>query len=106
MTPKQGLTYYVLSEEVIRKRLSRHNIPLRCCICGGTLYIGDDIVRKHRKLYHKTCWENAYFDIPDSILEPEDMLYIESGSIPVSSTNTITFGVGNITHAHLNQKTF
>jgi hypothetical protein len=113
MTPKQGLTYYVLNDEVIRKRLARRNIPLRCCICSGTLCIGDSIVRKHRKLYHKTCWENAYFDISDSILEPEDIQYIETGSIPVSSfvpittsaistntipTNTVTFLVADTRH--------
>jgi hypothetical protein len=119
MSPTQGLTYYVLNEEVIRKRLARYNIPLRCCICSGTLCIGDSIVRKHRKLYHKTCWENAYFDIPDSILEPEDIQYIETGNVPVTSfvpittstistntipTNTITFHVRGSTHGDLNQK--
>jgi hypothetical protein len=118
MTPKQGLTYYVLSEEVIRKRLTKYNIELKCYLCGGTLQIGDNIVRKRRKLHHRICWENSYIDIPDSILEPEDIQYIETGSIPASSSfsitsgsiplntipTTIAFGVANSCHADLNQK--
>jgi hypothetical protein len=82
---------------------------------GGTLQVGDNIVRKRRKLYHRTCWENSFIDIPDDILEPEDIQYIETGSIPVSSTfsitttisnntipsNTITFDVRGSTHGDL-----
>jgi hypothetical protein len=113
MTPKQGLTFYVLTEEIIRKRIARHNIQLECCLCGGTLRVGDSVVRKRRKMYHRVCWESTYIDVPDDVLEPEDIQYIETGSIPVSSTlpittstiqTSITLGVGNITHAHLNQK--
>jgi hypothetical protein len=113
MTPKQGLTFYVLSEEVIRKRIARHNIQLECCLCGGTLRVGDSVVRKRRKMYHRICWENSYIDIPDNILNEEDLCLIESGSIGVSSTlsiasstipTNIIFGVRNITHADLNQK--
>jgi hypothetical protein len=87
-------------------------------LCGGTLQVGDSIVRKRRKLYHRTCWENSFLDIPEDILDEEDLRLIENGSIPVSSTfsitttisnntipsNTITFGVANTRHAHLNQK--
>jgi len=113
MTPKQGLTFYVLTEEIIRKRIARHNIQLECCLCGGTLRIGDSVARKRRKMYHRVCWESSYIDIPDDILEPEDIQYIETGSIPVSSSvpittsaistnaipsNTITFLVGDTTH--------
>jgi hypothetical protein len=95
------------------RRIARYNIQLKCCICGGTLRVGDSVVRKRRKMYHQTCWENSFLDIPDDILEPEDIQYIETGSIPVSSTlpittstilTSITFGVRNMTHAHLNQK--
>jgi hypothetical protein len=106
--PKQGLTFYVLNEEVIRKRIARHNIELKCCICGGTLRVGDSVVRKRRKMYHRICWENTYIDIPDSILDEEDLFLIESGNIGVSSTfsittssistNTITFAVSDIGH--------
>jgi hypothetical protein len=92
MAPKQGLTYYTLTEEVIRKRIARYNLDLRCVLCGGTLQVGDNIVRKRRKLYHRTCWENSFIDIPDDILEPEDIQYIETGSIPVSSGFSITTG--------------
>jgi hypothetical protein len=111
--PKQGLTFYVLNEEVIRKRLTKYNIELKCYLCGGTLQIGDNIVRKRRKLYHRACWENSYIDIPDNILNEEDLCLIESGSIGVSSTlsiasstipTNITFAVGGSTHGDLNQK--
>jgi hypothetical protein len=116
--PKQGLTFYVLNEEVIRKRIARHNIELKCCICGGTLGVGDSVVRKRRKMYHRVCWESTYIDIPDDILDEEDLYLIEDGSIPVSSTlsittstistNTIptniTFAVANTHHVDLNQK--
>jgi hypothetical protein len=108
MTPKQGLTFYVLSDEVIRKRIAKYNIELKCYLCGGTLQIGDNIVRKRRKLYHRACWEKSYIDISDSILESEDIQYIETGSIPTSTsmsitsstipTNTITFAVPDIGH--------
>ena len=117
MTPKQGLTFYVLTEEIIRKRIARHNIKLECCLCGGTLRVGDNVVRKRRKMYHRVCWKSTYIDIPDDILEPEDIQYIETGSIPVSSSfsitsgsiplntipTTIAFGVANSCHADLNQ---
>jgi hypothetical protein len=92
MKQKQGLTFYVLNEEIIRKRLLRYNIKLVCCQCGGTLKIGDSIVRKRRNLYHRSCWENTFIDIPDSILEPEDIQYIETGSIAISSFVPITTG--------------
>jgi hypothetical protein len=83
-------------------------------LCGGTLQVGDNIVRKRRKLYHRTCWENSFLDIPEDILDEEDLRLIENGSIPVSSTfsittstisnntiptNTITFGVAGIRHS-------
>jgi hypothetical protein len=90
MTPKQGLTYYVLNEEVIRKRIARHNIELKCCLCGGTLRVGDNVVRKRRKMYHQVCWESTYIDIPDNILDEEDLHLIESGSIPTSTSMSIT----------------
>ena len=113
MTPKQGLTYYTLTEEVIRKRIARYNLDLKCVLCGGTLQVGDNIVRKRRKLYHRTCWENSFLDIREDILDEEDLRLIENGSIPVSSfvpittsaisnntipSNTITFRVGGSTH--------
>jgi hypothetical protein len=59
-------------------------------------------------MYHRICWENTYTDIPDDVLDEEDLRLIENGSIPVSSfvpittsaistntipTNTITFAV-------------
>jgi hypothetical protein len=118
MTLKQGLTFYVLTEEVIRKRIARHNIKLECCLCGGTLRVGDSVVRKRRKMYHRICWENTYIDIPDSILDEEDLRLIEDGSIPTSISfsitsasipfntipATITFAVANTCHVDLNQK--
>jgi hypothetical protein len=66
-------------------------------------------------MYHRICWENTYIDIPDSILDAEDLHLIESGSIGASSTlsittstipTSITLGVSNIAHANLNQRTF
>jgi len=119
MTPKQGLTFYTLTEDIIRKRIAKYNLELRCYLCGGTLQIGDSIVRKRRKLYHRTCWENSFLDIPEDILDEEDLRLIEDGSIPTSTsfsitsgsipfntipTNTITFVVANTRHGDLNQK--
>jgi len=90
MTPKQGLTFYTLTEDIIRKRIARYNLELRCYLCGGTLQVGDNIVRKRRKLYHRTCWENSFLDIPEDILDEEDLCLIENGSIPISSSLSIT----------------
>jgi hypothetical protein len=71
-------------------------------------------------MYHQTCWENSFIDIPEDILDEEDLCLIENGSIGVSSTfpitsasiplntipTTIAFGVANSCHALLNQRTF
>jgi hypothetical protein len=92
MTPRQHSTFYRLSEEVIKRRFARYDLELKCCICGGTLQIGDNVVRKRRKLYHQTCWENSFLDIPDDILDEEDLRLIEDDSIPTSTSFSITSG--------------
>ena len=85
MKKKQGISYYTLTEEVIRRRLSPHSIPLECVKCRRELYIGNRVVRKRRKLYHQECYENTFLDIPDE-LDYEEEFYIEYGYYPDSST--------------------
>jgi hypothetical protein len=87
MKKKQGLSYYTLTEEIIRRRLLPHSIPLECVVCRRELHIGDKVVRKRRKLYHQECYENTFLDIPDN-LDPEEEFYIEYGYYPSFTTSS------------------
>jgi hypothetical protein len=87
MKKKQGLSYYTLTEEIIRRRLLPHSIPLECVMCRRELHIGDRVVRKRRKLYHQECYENTFIDLPDE-LDPDEEFYIEYGFYPTSSSIT------------------
>jgi hypothetical protein len=91
MKKKQGISYYTLTEEIIRRRLSPHSIPLECVKCGLDLKIGDRIVRRRRLLYHEKCYENTFIDIPDEVLNQEDLDYIEHGEYSeITSSSTLT----------------
>jgi len=48
-------------------------------------------------MYHQTCWENSFIDIPEDILDEEDLRLIENGSIPLSSFVPITTTISNNT---------
>jgi hypothetical protein len=85
MKKKQGLSYYTLSEEIIRRRLLPHSIPLECVVCRRELHVGDKVVRKRRKIYHQECYENTFLDIPDE-LDYEEEFYVEYGYYPDNST--------------------
>ena len=93
---KQSLTFYTLTEEIIRKRFKRilQGRPLEtleCQICRRSFKLGDQIVRRRKKLYHLECFNNSIFDIDDSILDPQDIALIEFGTIPTSTiSSTIT----------------
>jgi hypothetical protein len=86
MRRKQGISYYTLTEKIIKQRLFPHSIPLQCVVCRRELHVGDKVVRKRRKLYHQTCYEATFLDIPD--LDPEDEFFIEYGFYPTSSSIT------------------
>jgi hypothetical protein len=94
MKKKQGLSYYTLTEEIIRRRLLPHSIPLECVMCRRELHIGDKVVRKRRKLYHQECYENTFIDLPDE-LDYEEEFYIEYGYYP-SSTISSTISLSTI----------
>jgi hypothetical protein len=87
MRRKQGISYYTLTERIIRQRLSPHSIPLQCVVCRRELHVGDKVVRKRRKIYHQECYENTFIDLPDE-LDPEEEFYIEYGFYPTSSSIT------------------
>jgi hypothetical protein len=78
MKKKQGISYYTLTEEIIRRRLSPHSIPLECVKCRRELHIGDRIVRRRRLLYHEQCYESTFIDIPDNF-DLEEQYFIEYG---------------------------
>jgi hypothetical protein len=87
---KQTLRKYTLTERVLKQRyLTRGwNLPLICYVCNKEIKIGDRIVRKRSKVYHETCYENTFFDIPD--LDPEDEFFLEHGYYPETiSSSTI-----------------
>jgi hypothetical protein len=87
MRRKQGISYYTLTERIIKQRLSPHSIALECVVCRRELHIGDKVVRKRRKIYHQECWENTFIDLPDE-LDPDEEFYIEYGFYPTSSSIT------------------
>jgi hypothetical protein len=85
---KQGISFYTLTERIIKQRLSPHSIPLQCVVCRRELHVGDKVVRKRRKLYHQTCYEATFLDIPD--LDPEDEFFLEFGYYPNNSTTVLS----------------
>jgi len=92
---KQSLTFYVLDENTIRKRFKRilQGRPLEtleCQICRRSFKLGDQIVRRRRKLYHLSCFNNSIFDISDDILTPEEEYLVENGFYPDEQMNSIT----------------
>jgi hypothetical protein len=89
MKKKQGLSYYTLTEEIIRRRLLPYSIPLECVVCNKQLHIGDRVVRKRRKLYHQECYENTFIDLPDE-LDYEEEFYIQYGYYPSTISSTIS----------------
>jgi hypothetical protein len=85
MTKKKTLSKYVLNAQKM-KRLP----DLECNICRQRLQIGDVIIRKHRKVFHKSCWDSTWIDISDDILTPEEEYLVENGFYPNEQMNTIT----------------
>ena len=90
---KNLFTFYTLTEDIIRKRLSRilKGKPLdtlTCQICKKSFRLGDQIVRRRKKLYHLSCFNNSIFDVPDDILTPEEWYFVENGVYPNESIST------------------
>jgi hypothetical protein len=92
MRKKQGLSFYILTEEIVKRRLSPHSISLTCSKCGKEIKIGQEIVRKRRKLYHLSCWNSMWLDIPDN-LSTEEQFYVEQGFYPTTITTFSTIPV-------------
>jgi hypothetical protein len=91
---KQSLTFYTLTEDTIRKRFKRilQGRPLEtveCQICRRSFKLGDQIVRRRRKLYHLVCFNRSIFDIDDDILTPQEKYFVEFGFFPNEQINTI-----------------
>jgi hypothetical protein len=86
---KQTLRRYILTESVLKQRYLKRgwNLPLVCYKCGRVINIGEKIVRKRSKIYHETCYEATFIDLPDD-LSPEDEFYIEHGYYPSSTIST------------------
>jgi hypothetical protein len=90
---KQCLTFYTLTEDIVRKRLNkilqgRPLDSLRCSICGRAFELNEKIVRRRKKLYHLSCFNNSIFDISDDVLDAEDILLIEGYYANSSTINT------------------
>jgi hypothetical protein len=91
---KNLFTFYTLTEDIIRKRLSRilKGKPLdtlTCQICKKSFRLGDQIVRRRRKFYHLVCFNRSIFDIDDDILTPQEKYFVEFGFYPDEQINTI-----------------
>jgi hypothetical protein len=88
---KQTLRRYTLTESVLKQRYLKRgwNLPLVCYKCGRVINIGERIVRKRRKVYHESCYDSMFLDIPE-ISDDEDLEFIKSGNISVSSSISIT----------------
>jgi hypothetical protein len=87
MKKKQGISFYTLTGEIIKRRILPHSIPLECYKCCKELHIGDKVVRKRRKIYHQECYENMFINLPDN-LDADEEFYIEFGYYPTSSSIT------------------
>jgi len=99
---KQTLRRYILTESVLKQRYLKRgwNLPLVCYKCGRVINIGEKIVRKRSKIYHETCYEATFLDIPD--LDPEDEFFIEYGFYPTSSSFTTSSTIPSTITINLN----
>jgi hypothetical protein len=82
---KKTFSTYVLDLHRIKRLPS-----LECDICKQKLQIGDTIVRKHRRIYHKRCYDISWIDVPDDVFSPEERFFIEHGYFPNEQMNTIS----------------
>jgi hypothetical protein len=90
---KTPLTFYTLTEDIVRKRLNKilQGRPLEtlsCQICQRPFRLNEKIVRRRRKLYHLSCFNNSIFDISDDILTLEEQYFVENGFYPNESIST------------------
>jgi len=62
--------HYTLSEKM-SKILKSRGIILICKICCCPILVGDEVESKQQrrgktKLYHKKCYEDSHYDVPDN----------------------------------------
>jgi hypothetical protein len=79
-----------LDEEILRKRILPYSITLVCSKCGRDIKLGEFIIRKRRKLYHQKCFNSMQIDVPDTILDEEELFFIEHGYFPSTISPAVT----------------
>jgi hypothetical protein len=55
---KKTISQYVLDTHKLKRLRS-----LECQICKKTVQIGDIVVTKRRKTFHKNCWDSTWIDV-------------------------------------------
>ena len=87
MVKKKGLVYEFVLDERRIKRLQNLGYAIECFLCRIPFNKGETVIHKGKRLYHPQCWEIVWHDIPDDILDENDIYFIESGDYP-STINT------------------
>jgi hypothetical protein len=91
MVTKRGQVYVCILDDRRVKRLSGLGYKLECIVCHIPFNRGETIVHKGRRLYHPKCWELVWYDIPDDILDENDLHFIEYGEYSnITSSSTIS----------------
>jgi hypothetical protein len=89
MVTKKGQVYVCILDDRRIKRLSGLGYKLECIVCHIPFNREETIVHKGKRLYHPQCWEIVWHDIPDNILDKEDIYFIEYGDYPSTISTTI-----------------
>jgi len=91
MVKKKTLVYVVTLDDRRIKRLTRLGYRLECIVCHTPFNKGETILHKGKRLYHPQCWELVWYDIPDNILDENDLHFIEYGEYSnITSSSTIS----------------
>lgn len=61
----------------------KHNVPFVCSKCRRQFNVGDKIYRFRNSFsyYCEQCYKIARIDVPDDILDDEDIFFIEYGNL-------------------------
>jgi hypothetical protein len=91
MVKKKGLVYEFVLDERRIKRLKNLGYSIECFLCRIPFNKGETVIHKGKRLYHPKCYELVWHDIPDSILDEEDIFFIEHGEyLEIKSSSTLT----------------
>jgi hypothetical protein len=89
MVTKRGQVYVCILDDRRVKRLSGLGYKLECIVCHIPFNRGETIVHKGKRLYHPQCWQIVWHDIPDDILDEDDIYFIESGEYSSTISTSI-----------------